>query len=47
MAKDKKLRQLSDEELEKVNGGSVDRGCDFAKCSELGKETGPKTCECI
>ena len=48
---EKKFRQLSDEELEKVNGGSVHAKltsfCDVTKCIELGKETDPETCQCI
>ena len=44
---EKQFRELSDEELEKVNGGSVVSVCDFATCRELGKETDLKTCECI
>ena len=47
----KELKQLSDEELEKVNGGSLNArlaiNCDQIKCPELGKETDLKTCECI
>ena len=47
----KQFTELSDEELEKVNGGSFHVGpaisCDPIKCPELGKETDPKTCECI
>ena len=50
-SKGKLFRQLSDEELEKVTGGSLNArpamGCDFAKCPELGKETDTETCECI
>ena len=47
---EKKFRQLSDEELEKVNGGGSmfgGSGCDIEKCPKLGKETDPLTCECI
>ena len=43
---EKKFRQLSDEELEKVNGG-LTPFCDVTKCIELGKETDPETCQCI
>ena len=48
MAKEKKFRHLSDEELEKVNGGlAMPAGrCDLHKCPELGKKTNPRTCEC-
>ena len=48
--KEKKLRHLSDEELKQVTGGvripGATGGCDIEKCSKLGKETDPKTCEC-
>ena len=44
----KKFTELSDEELEKVNGGlAMPAGrCDLHKCPELGKKTNPRTCEC-
>ena len=47
----KKLTELSDEELKKVNGGFFGPAslleCDAAKCRELGMTTDPETCECI
>ena len=50
-SQEKKFRQLSDEELEKVTGGArlpgATGGCDITKCIELGKEMDPETCECI
>ena len=48
---EKKFRELSDQELEKVNGGGymaiLTPFCDVTKCIELGKETDPETCQCI
>ena len=54
MAKEKKqFRQLSDEELEKVNGGRlpIDLGvefiaCNLTLCTAQGKQLDTKTCEC-
>ena len=50
-AKEKKFRQLSDQELKQVNGGFFGTAsllvCDGAKCRELGMTTDPETCECI
>ena len=51
MAKDKKFRQLSDEELKKVNGGAI--GVIFAGCKAKicnpGEEfdTTPGICQCV
>lgn len=51
MAKEKKLTELSDEELKQVNGGYLSPMhigvCNFKKCPELGKKTDLLTCECI
>ena len=56
MAKEKKqFRQLSDEDLKKVNGGTGEhdlakaRRCKSLKlqCQREGKEQDPRTCRCI
>ena len=50
-SQEKKFRQLSDEELEKVNGGGCmaipAQFCSTTKCSKLGKKMDPETCQCI
>ncbi len=45
----KQFTELSDQELEKVNGGHAMHAayCNFEKCRDLGKETDTETCECI
>ena len=53
-AKEKTFRQLSDEELEKVNGGRlpIDWGVEvimcsnFTLCAAQGKQLDTKTCKC-
>ena len=51
-AKEKQFRQLSDEELEKVNGGILPFLEDFISCYNLtlcaaqGKQLDTKTCKC-
>ena len=52
MAKEKKFRELSDEELKKVNGGvgTILAVLDFCSnhtlCAEQGKQLDTKTCKC-
>ena len=55
MEEKKQFNELSDEELQNVNGGTVehdlaiDRRCKSLKlqCQREGKEQDPRTCRCI